>query len=67
MIQRLLLLFSFLAGVGTASPPNMVIIMADDMGWGDVGFHGGDVPTPNLDKLASEGTEMERFYVFPSC
>lgn len=41
--------------------------MADDMGWGDVGFHGSNVPTPHLDRLAAEGTELERFYVFPSC
>ncbi len=68
----MLLRFCALICVGLAPsahsrPPNIVIIMADDMGWGDVGFHGGTVPTPNLDRLADEGTELERFYVFPSC
>lgn len=67
MLPRLLLPLLILAGGTEAKPPNIVIIMADDMGWGDVGFHGGNVPTPHLDRLAAEGTELERFYVFPSC
>lgn len=48
-------------------PPHILMIMADDLGWGDVGFHGGTVPTPHLDQLAAESLEFERFYVFPSC
>lgn len=43
--------------------PNIIVIMADDMGWGDVGFNGNSVVrTPNLDTLASDGVVMERFY-----
>lgn len=43
--------------------PNVVIIMADDMGWGDVGFNGNVViKTPNLDSLSKEGIVLERFY-----
>src|SRR5262245_14863840 len=63
-----------LAGVGTAgvavaqpARPNIVYIVADDMGWGDVGFHGSDIPTPNLDRLASQGARLEQFYVLPMC
>ena len=41
--------------------------MADDMGWGDPGFNGGSVPTPNLDYLAAESLQLDRFYSFPSC
>ncbi len=47
--------------------PNIVFIMADDLGWGDVGFHGGTAPTPNLDRLAAEGLELTRHYVAPVC
>jgi arylsulfatase A-like enzyme len=42
--------------------PNIVYIVADDLGWKDVGFHGGAIRTPNLDKLAQEGARLERFY-----
>lgn len=47
--------------------PNIVFIIADDLGWSDVGFHGGNVPTPNLRKLASEGLELRQHYVAPVC
>ncbi|WP_346700532.1 arylsulfatase [uncultured Alistipes sp.] len=42
--------------------PNIVIVIADDLGWGDVGYHGSTIRTPNIDRLASEGLEMDRFY-----
>lgn len=38
-----------------APPPNIVYVLADDQGWRDVGFHGSDVRTLNLDQLAHEG------------
>lgn len=47
--------------------PNVVFMMADDLGWADVAFHGGNVPTPNLDRLASDGVELVRHYVAPVC
>ncbi len=47
--------------------PNIVFIMADDLGWADVEFHGGNVPTPNLNRLAREGLELQRHYVAPVC
>jgi arylsulfatase A-like enzyme len=50
-----------------ASQPNLVFIMADDLGWADVGFHGGNAPTPHLDKLAAEGLELTQHYVAPVC
>ena len=46
---------------------NIVILLADDLGWGDVGFHGGVAETPNIDELAKEGIELERFYAYPAC
>lgn len=47
--------------------PNVVFIMADDLGWNDVGFHGGNAPTPHLDRLAKEGLELAQHYVAPVC
>ncbi|MGZ4988350.1 MAG: sulfatase-like hydrolase/transferase [Limisphaerales bacterium] len=47
-----------------ASRPNIVFILTDDMGYGDVGCYGGKfVPTPNIDRLAMEGTRFTQFYV----
>lgn len=50
-----------------AAPPHIVFIMADDLGWADVGFHGGKAPTPHLDRLAREGLELTQHYVAPLC
>jgi arylsulfatase A-like enzyme len=43
-------------------PPNFVIIYADDMGYGDLGCYGSPTPTPNLDRMAKEGTRFTSFY-----
>ena len=48
--------------------PNVVLILTDDQGYGDVGWHGNDkVRTPHTDRLAAESTEFEQFYVCPVC
>ncbi len=47
--------------------PNIVYIVADDLGWKDVGFHGADIQTPNIDKLAHTGARLEQFYAQPMC
>ena len=49
------------------TPPNIIIILADDLGWADVGYHGSDIQTPNIDRLAKEGMRLERFYSLPVC
>ncbi|ESY89835.1 arylsulfatase [Mesorhizobium sp. LNHC209A00] len=49
------------------SRPNILFILADDLGWKDVGFHGSDIKTPNIDKLAETGARLEEFYVQPMC
>jgi arylsulfatase A-like enzyme len=55
-------------GLATAdSRPNVIVMVADDLGWNDVGFHGGDIDTPSLDRLAAEGMELNRFYTTPIC
>ena len=56
-----------LAPHAVQAPKNIVILLADDMGWGDVGFHGGLASTPNLDQLAKESVELTRFYAYPAC
>ncbi|OKH20158.1 arylsulfatase [Hydrococcus rivularis NIES-593] len=50
-----------------AQKPNIIIIMADDLGWNDVGYHNSEIKTPNLDKLAESSTRLDRFYVTSSC
>ena len=51
-----------------AIPPNIVLILTDDQGYGDLGVHGNEVvKTPNLDRLAAESARFERFYVSPLC
>ena len=50
-----------------SQPPNVVYVLADDLGWKDVGFHGSDIATPNIDALAREGARLEQFYAQPMC
>ncbi|MBN1444412.1 MAG: arylsulfatase, partial [Planctomycetes bacterium] len=51
----------------TAGPPNIVLILSDDMGWSDIGCYGGEVETPNLDRLAAEGMRFTQFYNNAKC
>jgi arylsulfatase A-like enzyme len=51
----------------SAAQPNVVIFLADDLGWADVGFRGGPIDTPSIDRLAREGAELHRFYTTPIC
>ena len=70
---RILLLITFVICISCSSEsaqpvkPNIILIIADDLGWGDVGYHGSDIRTPNIDRLAKEGVELDRFYVAPIC
>lgn len=62
------LALAFGISVGTAAEkPNIVFIIADDLGWADVEFHGGIVSTPNLNRLMKEGVELTQHYVAPVC
>ncbi|MGV3541324.1 MAG: sulfatase-like hydrolase/transferase, partial [Rufibacter sp.] len=47
--------------------PNIVLIMADDMGFSDIGCYGGEIPTPNLDQLAANGLRFSQFYNVGRC
>lgn len=47
--------------------PNILFILADDLGWGDVGCHGSAIRTPNIDRLTFEGVELTQHYACPMC
>jgi len=52
------------AADASAKKPNIIFILADDLGWGDLGCYGNlDIATPNLDRMATEGMLFEQFYV----
>lgn len=68
MARLIGLLVLLLAHSGWAAAPNVIVIVADDLGWSDVGFHGNKViQTPSLDRLAAEGVQLDRFYTTPIC
>lgn len=48
-------------------PPNFLVIVADDMGWSDIGVLGGEIRTPSIDSLAEAGTLLTSYYVAPTC
>ncbi len=49
------------------SKPNIVFLVADDLGWNDVGYHGSEIKTPNIDRIASDGVRLERHYSYSWC
>jgi len=54
-------------GSAPARPPNIVLIMADDMGFSDIGCFGSEIATPNLDRLAARGLRFTQFYNGARC
>ncbi|MCX2575878.1 arylsulfatase [Pedobacter sandarakinus] len=62
--------FSFTAKTDQVKPnkaPNIIVILADDMGYSDIGSYGGEVATPNLDRLATNGLRFRQFYNGARC
>ncbi|MFT7662554.1 MAG: arylsulfatase B, partial [Planctomycetota bacterium] len=51
----------------TQTKPNIVVFLADDLGWNDVGYHGSEIRTPKLDSLAASGVQLKQFYVQSLC
>ncbi len=62
-----LTLLAAICGSLSASPPNIVLLLADDLGWGGVGYHNSEKRTPHIDALAKSGVEFHRHYVMPAC
>ena len=54
-------------GDANSPRPNIIIILVDDMGFSDIGCYGGEIETPNLDKLASNGVRFTQFYNSGRC
>lgn len=64
---RLLPLFLAALVCGAAGRPNVLIILADDLGYSDLGCYGGEIPTPNLDRIAKAGARFEKVYTSARC
>lgn len=47
--------------------PNILFILADDLGWSDVSYHHSEIRTPNIDRLVQSGVELDQHYVCPMC
>ena len=70
MLSRLLflLVLSATSSLFAERPPNVVVFLTDDQGWGDLSVHGNtNLSTPNIDSLARDGTMLENFYVCAVC
>lgn len=66
-LTLLLSTFSSVFAAEKSSRPNIVLIMCDDMGFSDIGCYGGEIRTPNLDRLAAEGMRFSQFYNNAKC
>ncbi|XP_077999968.1 arylsulfatase I-like [Glandiceps talaboti] len=53
--------------VTASTRPHIIFILADDLGWSDVGYHGSIIKTPNIDRLAAEGVKLENYYAAHQC
>ncbi len=56
-----------LAKRSSEAGPHVILFLADDLGWKDVGYHGGRIRTPHIDRLAGSGVRLDQFYVQPVC
>jgi arylsulfatase A-like enzyme len=71
MVGRFLLVSMLVLGCRSMasgeSRPNVLAIIVDDAGWKDVGYHGGEIKTPVIDRFAGEGVRLKNFYAYSTC
>ncbi|RLD91769.1 MAG: N-acetylgalactosamine 6-sulfate sulfatase, partial [Bacteroidetes bacterium] len=62
------LCFAACSNLNEPKRPNVIVILTDDQGWGDLSVHGNsNISTPNIDKLSASGATLENFYVCAVC
>lgn len=66
-LRLIFFLMPYLIFAQKSEKPNIVVIMVDDMGFSDIGCYGGEIPTPNIDKLAKNGLRFKQFYNTGRC
>ncbi|MXX96128.1 MAG: sulfatase-like hydrolase/transferase [Rhodothermaceae bacterium] len=67
-LTHLLFAVMLFASCSSERPPNVIIILTDDQGWGDLSINGNtSINTPNIDQIAHSGARFENFYVSPVC
>jgi arylsulfatase A-like enzyme len=67
-MKKSIIAMLLMVGVCSAERPNVVVILTDDQGWGDLSIHGNtQLETPNIDRLAKAGAQFDRFYVCAVC
>ena len=59
--------FRLVDGQEKSRPPNILFLLADDLGWYDVGYHNPKIQTPNIDKLMKSGVLLDNYYVQQVC
>ena len=59
--------FRLVDGLGNSRPPNILFLLADDLGWYDVGYHNPKIQTPNINKLVNGGVLLDNYYVQQVC
>ena len=67
ILGAFLLILAMIPNAGSATQPNIVVIMVDDMGYSDLGCYGSEIETPRLDALASQGLRFSQFYNTAKC
>lgn len=66
-LAALALLWSLCASAQSEAPPNILLILLDDVGWSDLGSYGSEIPTPNIDQIAAQGLQLTNFHTADMC